>query len=44
MRAIIEFETRQIEFDCPEVVQKLREKAFVYEEMDKAVAEYNSCQ
>jgi hypothetical protein len=30
-------------FDCPDVVQKLREKAFTYEEMDKVVMYYNSC-
>jgi hypothetical protein len=30
-------------YDCPEVVQKLREKAFTYEEMDKAVKYYNAC-
>jgi hypothetical protein len=30
-------------YDCPEVVQKLREKVFAYEQMDLVVAEYNSC-
>lgn len=31
-------------YECPEVVQKLREKVFAYEQMDLAVAEYNACQ
>jgi hypothetical protein len=31
-------------FDCPEVIQKLRQNVFAYEKMDKAVTEYNACQ
>lgn len=31
-------------YECPEVVQKLREKVFAYEQMDLVVTEYNSCQ
>lgn len=30
-------------YDCPEVVEKIREEVFPFEEMAKAVAEYNSC-
>ncbi len=30
-------------FECPEVVQKLRQNAFAYEQMDMAVNEYNAC-